>query len=56
MKHYLVNLGHGIHRNVIASSTFEAIRHALGSLTLDEQMLVTIDRISIKAEPVRKLA
>lgn len=54
MRHYLVSLGHGIRRNVIAASAFEAIRHALGTLTLDEQMIVTVDQIRIKAEPVRR--
>jgi len=56
MTHYLVTLGHGIRRNVIAKTTFEAIRSALSTLTIDEQVLVTIDLIRIKAEPVRRLA
>lgn len=56
MKHYLVNLGHGVRRNVIARTTFDAIRCALTTLTLAEQMLVTVDGIHIKAEPVSKVA
>lgn len=54
MKHYLVNLGHGVRCNVIAMTTFDAIRSALNTLTLAEQMLVTVDGIRIKAEPVSK--
>lgn len=54
IRHYLVTLGHGIHRNVIATSSFEAIRIALDALTISDQMLVTIDLIRITAKPARR--
>ncbi len=52
MTHYLVTLGVGITRNVIASSPFEAIRVALGTLTLSEQSVITVGGFRIVTKPV----
>ena len=54
MKHYLINLGAGITRNIIAASPFDAIRTALDTLTLAEQVTITGAGIRISARPVAR--
>ena len=56
MKNYIVTLGRGIQRNVIAAHAFAAIRTALGTLSISEQAQVIVRNMRIKAEPARRLA
>lgn len=47
MKIYLILFGHGITRHIIARDPFEALRTALGTLTIVDQMVITTTEFRI---------